>query len=906
MIQIDICVGEDKSTTEKGRVLEHLVAKLLEIQQYDVVETIRVTGMEIDVLAKHRINNSSLLVECKAWESPLPADVISKLMGNVYLRNVDQGWLVTTGPLSKDARGIKVEWENRWDSERKKFSFYTCDRIIEQLIAARIIVPFQDVTTIIKNDVMAEDIVLMLTEKEFFWIIPIIDAIYNTINKVYVFNARNGEQCVDKSQINLLKHKSNYYSDAIWTDDMSHNMVVDNSKMEVEVNSIVPVIGGDDWEDYRPARPEDFVGRKKLIQGIFRYFDAVLDGKTNTRLFSITAPSGMGKSSLILKIASMSHSRRRQKKYFIYALDSRTAISSRYVELSVKSCFEQADKEGFTDVETRNLEVSSISQMLQCDSVNRTLDYLNKQGKVIVLVFDQFEELFSKKELYPIFEKVKQLSNIVDQLNSNIIVGFSWKTDLTIPADHPAYYMWSNLSDRRREFDLPQFKAAEIKGAIRVFGSHLGEDINPVLRNYLSKQCQGYPWLLKKLCIHVFKLINEGNDQDTVIGQKLNIVDLFERDINELTPEEHKCVLEIAKDSPADYFKIADLFGSEVTQVLINKRIVIRRASRLTLYWDIFKDYVIEGKVPNILLDYIPQQQYATFAQITKCLLETGNMTTDVLASKVDMKISTIDNYLVDSIMFGLVKKVNGKVSLTTTSEREIILSLRMFFYKHLIYIELKNNYLQDFNYSDYFKRFESVYEDSVLAEKTQKIYAAKLLNWLVNLGMVETRSDSSFAIANAPREVNLSSRSQSRRSRDSMNGVSIHNLFWGETSPEVLEQTYISIQNKELTFQDLKKMGYRNSVSVLWSFGGLEKKNGIYYVSDTLENVYKNIQSTENIQLAMKIVSENPKITEKEMGEILEKKYNKRWQESSRVRYGSAVRRWARYFLNVDSKQKE
>ena len=198
-------------------------------------------------------------------------------------------------------------------------------------------------------------------------------------------------------------------------------------------------------------------------------------------------------------------------------MDSRTAISSRYVELSVKSCFEQADKEGFTDVETRNLEVSSISQMLQCDSVNRTLDYLNKQGKVIVLVFDQFEELFSKKELYPIFEKVKQLSNIVDQLNSNIIVGFSWKTDLTIPADHPAYYMWSNLSDRRREFDLPQFKAAEIKGAIRVFGSHLGEDINPVLRNYLSKQCQGYPWLLKKLCIHVFKLINEGNDQDTII-----------------------------------------------------------------------------------------------------------------------------------------------------------------------------------------------------------------------------------------------------------------------------------------------------------------------------------------------------------------------------------------------------
>lgn len=97
--------------------------------------------------------------------------------------------------------------------------------------------------------------------------------------------------------------------------------------------------------------------------------------------------------------------------------------------------------------------------------------------------------------------------------------------------------------------------------------------------------------------------------------------------------------------------------------------------------------------------------------------------------------------------------------------------------------------------------------------------------------------------------------------------------------------------------------MGYRNSVSILWAFGGLEKKNGIYYVSDTLENVYKNIQGTENMQLAIKVVNENPKITEKEMGEILERKYNRQWKESSRIRYGSAVRRWARYFINVSGK---
>ncbi|MDD3140577.1 MAG: restriction endonuclease [Lachnospiraceae bacterium] len=75
-MQIDLCIDKEKSTTEKGRILENLVAQILKVQQYEVIETIRVTGMEVDVYAKHKVNNITLLVECKAWDSPLPADVI--------------------------------------------------------------------------------------------------------------------------------------------------------------------------------------------------------------------------------------------------------------------------------------------------------------------------------------------------------------------------------------------------------------------------------------------------------------------------------------------------------------------------------------------------------------------------------------------------------------------------------------------------------------------------------------------------------------------------------------------------------------------------------------------------------------------------------------------------------------
>lgn len=96
------------------------------------------------------------------------------------------------------------------------------------------------------------------------------------------------------------------------------------------------------------------------------------------------------------------------------------------------------------------------------------------------------------------------------------------------------------------------------------------------------------------------------------IGQRLNIVDLFERDISELTPDQHACVLEIAKTSPADYFAIAETYGSDMVQALINARVVIRRASKLTLYWDIFRDYVLNHVTPELLLDYIPQLQFGS------------------------------------------------------------------------------------------------------------------------------------------------------------------------------------------------------------------------------------------------------------------------------------------------------
>ncbi|WP_408894427.1 hypothetical protein [Paenibacillus taichungensis] len=52
---IEIGVSDNVSTTEKGKLLETLGREVLETMQYDVIEEIRLTGIEVDLLAKHRM-----------------------------------------------------------------------------------------------------------------------------------------------------------------------------------------------------------------------------------------------------------------------------------------------------------------------------------------------------------------------------------------------------------------------------------------------------------------------------------------------------------------------------------------------------------------------------------------------------------------------------------------------------------------------------------------------------------------------------------------------------------------------------------------------------------------------------------------------------------------------------------
>lgn len=620
--------------------------------------------------------------------------------------------------------------------------------------------------------------------------------------------------------------------------------------------------------------------------------------QTNTRLFALKSPSGWGKSSTILKLIDEAKKRGKSNKYFIFAVDVRTALSNRYAELAFKNCLECAIKESFIPFEKEEISIGDITNIVDTDDIKRIFSYLSENGKEIILIFDQFEEIFYKEELFGLFENMRKISNTVDSIKENLIIGYAWKTDFSIASDHPAYYLWSNLKDRRKEFDLLQFSDSEIKGAIKIFGKELGEKINPILARYLLRQCQGYPWLLKKLCIHVYNVVKEGKKQEDAIEQTLNIGSLFESECAELTSQEYGCIKQIAKESPADYFKIIDTFGQDTLQTLINRRTVIKRATKLTLYWDIFRDYVISGKLPEVNIDYIPQVQFSTFLKIISALIENnGKITINILSQNTLLGKSTIDNILIDLVMFGIVYRDRNEITLKENNYSDTMKKIQLFFKRHIVWLSIQKQFGDKFSVSDYNTIFASLYSTNQISDKTKKIYSARLIGWLLDLKLILIENsmykinykvdilDIDWTEYKKNRKVNKSRRGRKHNNSD---------VYWPQVSPKKIKQFYSDYSEKNQTATEWITNGNKKVLEDLISLNAASvSEHDELEIHCSCRELFQIIKTKKNIQFAIKQLENEPKLSAKDLAMRINQTFNKSWSEGTKRVTGGMIYRW-------------
>ncbi len=334
------------SAKEKGDLLESLAAEFLKTQNYNVVKEVRVTASELDLLCQHTINFRDVYVECKAHKDNLSSNVLTNLLGTITFNGYSEGWLITTGPLGKDAKGFMAEWEKKGLKEREKLSIYTPERIIDALINAKIIIhePTSAIMELVNNPQLSlGEWTLLISSWGKHWAAPVLKE--GIPKALILFNAENGILISDETLYEHLKETEFEQKDlAIYKPEEISAKAIDQASLDAVV---VEVEFGEIWSDYRPARPEHFVGRKKAQRGILSFFSDVKKGKTESRIFAIKGDSGIGKSSLISKMRDVAASSQKPNKLFLYAVDMRAANDSSYIHAALIKALNLAAKSGF-------------------------------------------------------------------------------------------------------------------------------------------------------------------------------------------------------------------------------------------------------------------------------------------------------------------------------------------------------------------------------------------------------------------------------------------------------------------------------------------------------------------------------------------------------------------------------
>jgi hypothetical protein len=618
----------------------------------------------------------------------------------------------------------------------------------------------------------------------------------------------------------------------------------------------------------------------------------VRSSSTRTRVFAIKGPSGWGKSSSVLKIAEKAGGggRGRGRKIFVFAVDSRAASSRRFVELALYRALREAVDQGFVTIEGE-LSLGGPSDPLSTDSVRSIFRSLKQQSSAICLIFDQFEELLYKEDLSPIFEDVRLLCDSAIEAAENFIVGFSWKTDGAVPPEHNAYHLWHSLADRRREFELGLFSAGEVTVAINRFTKELEQPISPQLRRLLLDHCQGYPWLLKKLCIHILEQIRSGLEQSEILVRTLRIEELFSKDIERLSEVELACIRQIASEAPAEFFKIVGTYGEATVTTLLDKRLIIRTGSRLSIYWDIFRDYVLTDKVPYIPTTYVPQIAVVTYLAALRALLLCSQISYEDLAVKLKITSGTADNLVRDMVIIGHAEanRKTGRVIALQEEAADAADVVISFCRSHVLYRSISERFGVEsaFSTDDVVRIATNIYARLRLSDAVLEQYAGRVMQWCVAAGLM-SRVGGLYVIRSSSNGVSglTASGARNRRGRG---------FFLGDAPPEKVLMALSTLMNERLSRADLvEKYGIQAFQSLCAL--GLTDNRGSLLVSSKEDPASLLRQASEDnpaLQLVREAITEEPAITAAQLGTLLEVELKASWTETSRNRSGSAVRRW-------------
>lgn len=658
-VQVLVLADHDDpaANTTRGRLFEQFIALLLAKRfgfEDPTTSGLNVTsdGIELDVVARHRLTNAVAVAECKAYARPVKANELTNFYGKLTIERFEAQSAV--GLFCALPRLVS-------QGEEKAREIATRDSNFRYLSAREIATELQGANELADAPAgleLSSDPAILITKHGIYGACLLLDETTRTPIRVAVWAKQQVPDPV------LLAVQNHEYSVGLPAIDAGARRVVGHALSDAE--HVIATVKGSasDFEYQFPAGPKYFVGRKALI--------AELAAKqlSSSGSLVLNAQSGWGKSSLALKlqdlaIAAGGHA---------VVVDTRTADQSRYVvEVIRRTALEAADR--------GVLELPTAQSWASLASALRTLNAATWASKKrpLVLFFDQFENVFRNVDLTRAF---RDLALAASDVAGPFLVGFAWKTDLVGWTEGHPYQLRDEIRSASRVVIVEPFGPGEVNTLLGRLERAAGEKLFPDLRSRLRAYSQGLPWLLKKLSDHILREIRSGVTQEQLLSELLNVQTLFEGDLAELNPQQQEVLRHIARYAPLAASEVTERFDPELVQSLVDLRLIVQVGDRLDTYWDTFRDFLNTGRVP-IQDSYILRQTPRSVARLlTRVVGAGGSVAVRDLSHQMSTSDTVIFNLSRELRLLGVTAYEPNRVTVLpevlAASEKEVELRRRV------------------------------------------------------------------------------------------------------------------------------------------------------------------------------------------------------------------------------------
>lgn len=98
-----------------------------------------------------------------------------------------------------------------------------------------------------------------------------------------------------------------------------------------------------------------------------------------------------------------------------------------------------------------------------------------------------------------------------------------------------------------------------------------------------------------------------------------------------------------------------------------------------------------------------------------------GKITINILSQNTLLGKSTIDNILIDLVMFGIVYRDRNEITLKENNYSDTMKKIQLFFKRHIVWLSIQKQFGDKFSVSDYNTIFASLYSTNQISDKTKK-----------------------------------------------------------------------------------------------------------------------------------------------------------------------------------------